>query len=142
MKRVLTATLTAGLSLAGCGEDSKRAEPFRPACAKAGPPVPLPSGFPDPFPLPDGTRITRAVQSAAKTLVVVDGFVPLGFKPTVSFLRRELPRAGYTVDDADIEKDEVETLYSGRGVDRGSWIVFEIPGCPQAVKLTVTAAKD
>jgi hypothetical protein len=142
MKRVLTATLTAGLSLAGCGEDSKRAEPFRPACAKAGPPVPLPSGFPDPFPLPDGTRITRAVQSAAKTLVVVDGFVPLGFKPTVSFLRRELPRAGYTVDDADIEKDEVETLYSGHGVDRGSWIVFEIPGCPQAVKLTVTAARD
>jgi hypothetical protein len=142
MKRVLTATLTAGLSLAGCGEDSKGVEPFRPACAKAGPPVPLPSDFPDPFPLPDGTRITRVDQSVAKTVMVVDGIVPLGFKPTISFLRRELPKAGYTVGDTEVDADEAESLYSGRGIDRGSWKVFETPGCPQAVKLTVTAARD
>jgi hypothetical protein len=145
MKRVLAATLTAGLSLAGCGEDSKRdgkrVEAIPRACPKESPPVPLPSSFPDSFPLPDGTRITHVERDAATKLTIVDAVVPLGFEPTISFFQDEVPKAGYTVDEGDIEPDEVEALFSGHGVDRGSWIVFKVPGCPPAVKLKVTAGK-
>jgi hypothetical protein len=142
MKRLLPIALTATLTLAlaGCGSDSKHVEPVLPSCAKAGPPVELPAAIPDSFPFPDGTRITSVLTQP--DYVVVDGFVPQRLKTAAAFFRREVPRAGFELSETEIEEDEADSLYSGHGVSRGSWRVFEIPACPEAVNLTVSAGTD
>jgi hypothetical protein len=140
MNRFLTPALTAALALALAGCGGKQAAPLLPACAKAGPPVELPSKFPDSFPLPDGTRITLVQEAPAK--VVIDGMVPQSVSATTAFLQRELPKAGYELSETEVEEDESESLYSGEDVSRGSWRVSYIPKCPDAVHLNVSASTD
>jgi hypothetical protein len=109
--------------------------PSLPPCAEAGPPITPPDGFPVTFPLPPGS-------------VVVDGDVPPGGGSRIKFLapidvpalgeflEKELPRAGLSIGGGEAEADELESKFSGQGLD-GQVIAREVSACPGVLSVQV-----
>lgn len=109
--------------------------PSLPACAGAGPSVAPPAGFPVTFPLPPGS-------------VVVEGDVPPGGGSRIKFiapievpelgefLEKELPKAGLSIGGGEAEADELESKFSGQGLD-GQVIAREVSGCPGVLSVQV-----
>ena len=109
--------------------------PSLPACAKAGPAVEPPAGFPVTFPFPPGS-------------VVVEGDVPPGGGSRIKFLapievpelgeflEKELPKAGLSIGGGEAEADELESKFSGQGLD-GQVVAREVSGCPGVLSVQV-----
>ena len=109
--------------------------PSLPACAGAGPAVGPPVGFPVTFPFPPGS-------------VVVEGDVPPGGGSRIKFLapiqvpelgeflEKELPKAGLSIGGGEAEADELESKFSGQGLD-GQVVAREVSGCPGVLSVQV-----
>ena len=109
--------------------------PSLPACAQAGSNVAPPVGFPVTFPLPPGS-------------VVVEGDIPPGGGSRIKFLapievpelgeflEKELPKAGLSIGGGEAEADELESKFSGQGLD-GQVVAREVSGCPGVLSVQV-----
>ena len=109
--------------------------PSLPACAQAGLAVGPPVGFPVTFPLPPGS-------------VVVEGDVPPGGGSRIrylapievpelgEFLEKELPKSGLSIGGGEAEADELESKFSGQGLD-GQIVAREVSGCPGVLSVQV-----
>ena len=109
--------------------------PSLPACAQAGPAVGPPVGFPVTFPLPPGS-------------VVIEGDVPPGGGSRIrylapievpelgEFLEKELPKSGLSIGGGEAEADELESKFSGQGLD-GQIVAREVSGCPGVLSVQV-----
>jgi hypothetical protein len=110
--------------------------PPLPACAEAGTAVAAPTDFPVTFPLPPGA-------------VIVEGGVPAGGGTQIrfvapievvhfgEFLEKELPAAGLAIGGGEAEADELESKFSGQGLE-GLLSAREVSGCPGVLRVQVT----
>jgi hypothetical protein len=109
--------------------------PSLPACANAGSPVAAPSGFPIVFPLPPGAVVVQADQPAGGGSRIT--FVaPIEVDAFGQFLEEALPRAGFSIGGGEAEADELESKFSGAGLD-GLLTAREISGCPGVLNVQV-----
>jgi len=129
-------------ALAGCGGDAAPAAVSIPACAHAGPPTALPSGFPSSFPFPPNSRITGGHPLYGG--IVISGTIAGDFTPTVDGLVAAMPPAGYKILNSEAEPPyDADVEYLGHGYI-GRWRIHahfnasEL--CPGAQDLTVYAA--
>ena len=134
-----SASLLAMLAMAACGGESGDAGGELPACARAGTPVALPDGFPQSFPLPDGTVIDSARTESGSS--VVEGFVPGDLDGVREFMNDELPDAGFELEGGETEEHDAETEFRGNAVE-GRLKLRDIPGCEGAVTLAVAVHPD
>lgn len=95
---------------------------------------PLPD-FPSSFPLPDGSVVVDA-GSPPGGGTMVRLLVPLEVPEYGAFLERELPAAGLSLGGGEAEADELETKFSGAGLD-GQVIAREIRDCPGVLSVQV-----
>jgi hypothetical protein len=109
------------------------------ACGSPDTTIPLPSDFPTILPLPPGTVFTsREDRSGGR--IILNGTVPSNLPATIAFFEQEFPKAGFTLRDRDGEEDEEEATYEGNRYV-GRWKVRTIPGCQNAVTLTILAQR-
>ncbi|MGV4987950.1 hypothetical protein ACVB8X_24885 [Streptomyces sp. NRAIS4] len=142
-------------AVAGCSATNRHAEPPRATLYAAGqatdPPVgktagaahggcpttaslPLPKDFPENLPVPDGAVVTSVEHRAGGRLVVAT-VVRSGFHAALSFLHKQLPKAGYAPKEGEVEKDDAESNFSSTTV-RGRWTLRKMPDCEGGVYLT------
>lgn len=117
----------------GGGGASVAATPQVPACTHAGKAVGRPSAIPAAV-FPPQTILTSVRRRHG--LTVVSGVVPLTLHDAVRFFVTGLPAAGYVNGLGDAEMDEAESFFTGAGL-HGKWKVNGIPGCPNAVTLSL-----
>ena len=95
---------------------------------------PLPD-FPSSFPLPDGSVVVDA-GSPPGGGTMVRLLVPLEVPEYGAFLERALPAAGLSLGGGEAEADELETKFSGDGLD-GQVVAREIRDCPGVLSVQV-----
>lgn len=160
MKSLLPAAASCGvlLSLAavtGCSATTKHAEPERqtrnaavqgedPSAAKAADTaprgcataasLPLPKDFPATLPVPDDAVVT-SVQHRTGNRLIVATVVRGGFNSALTFLHKQLPKAGYTLKEGEVEEDDAESNFSSATVN-GRWTLQKMPDCEGGVYLT------
>ncbi|MEV0981792.1 hypothetical protein [Streptomyces sp. NPDC049915] len=96
--------------------------------------LPLPKDFPENLPVPQGAVVTSVEHRTGGRLVVAT-VVPSGFDTTLAFLHQQLPNAGYTPQDGEVEEDDAESNFSSANV-RGRWTLRKTPDCQKGVYLT------
>ncbi|MEV6291951.1 hypothetical protein AB0M41_16350 [Streptomyces sp. NPDC051896] len=115
-----------------------RATPFTAASAPGGCPtaasLPLPKDFPADLPVPEGAVVTSVEHRTGGRLIVAT-VVRSGFDATLAFLHKQLPKAGYTLKDGEVEKDDAESDFSSATV-RGRWTLRKMPDCEEGVYVT------
>ncbi|WP_433449011.1 hypothetical protein ACQPXS_10410 [Streptomyces sp. CA-142005] len=115
-----------------------RATPFTAASAPGGCPtaasLPLPKDFPADLPVPEGAVVTSVEHRTGGRLIVAT-VVRSGFDATLAFLHKQLPEAGYTLKDGEVEKDDAESDFSSATV-RGRWTLRKTPDCEGGVYVT------
>ena len=143
---LLVAGLAAGCTGSATGADPSPAAaaevqgaqapvPSLPACAGAGPAVPIPAEFPATFPLPDGSVVVGAdTPAGGGTRITV--LVPLEVDELGIYLERALPAAGLAIGGGEAEADELESKFSGAGV-AGQLKARELSGCPGILNVQV-----
>ena len=99
---------------------------------------PLPGDFPSSLPVPSKATVT-AVEHRAGHRLIVTTVVHEGFRSVLSFLQRELPKAGYALRDGEVEQDDAESDFASATVE-GRWALRTMPDCPGAVSLTYLTA--
>ena len=114
---------------------SQAAVPSLPACAKAGPAVPIPADFPATFALPDGSVVVGADTPAGGGSRIT-ALVPLEVDEFGKYLERALPAAGLAIGGGEAEADELESKFSGAGV-AGQLTARELSGCPGILMVQV-----
>ena len=130
---------------AGCGGGSEPRvtaagpPPQLPACVRATA-VPQPPDLPPGFSLPPGTVVTASSAPHAGQLVLA-GLVPADLQDAASFFDDSLRAGGYRQGLGDSESNEAEAPFTGHGF-RGKWKVNSIPGCPEAVSLTLVLIRQ
>ncbi|HEX6510608.1 MAG TPA: hypothetical protein VF221_23510 [Chloroflexota bacterium] len=109
------------------------------ACAHAGKAIALPAEFPRAFPFPRGTVIDRT-KPLLKGQIGIYGYVPsAGFASTVTFFRREVPRAGFKLLGFEVDApNDSEGTYQGRG-KIGRWQLRSLPACRAAMSFAASA---
>lgn len=146
----------AGAALAGCAGrpgDTTAAGPPAPAAASGDPRlgtptgcptgagVPLPEAFPRALPLPEDATVT-AVDHRSGHRLVVTTVTHHGFKAALTYLQRQLPKAGFALKEGEVEENDAESDFASDHV-RGRWTLRAVPGCKGAVTLTyLTAPKS
>ena len=158
MKRLIPALVLAGAALAGCaggavhseGQGTQRSQAPKtagepepeaeaaPAGCPSGSGKSLPGDFPKDLPLPDGATIT-GVEHRSDDRLVVSAVVRDGFRPTLSFLQERLPKAGYRLEEGEVEEHDAESNFSS-GQVRGRWAIRTMPDCENGVFLTYLTA--
>jgi hypothetical protein len=149
MRRRLGLGLTATVLLAACSAGSAvtplaapsqavleaPAGPSLPACANAGLALAAPPGFPVTFPLPPGAVIIGADEppGGGSRLTFM---APIDVPALGAFLEDELPAAGFSIGGGEAEADELESKFSGAGLD-GQLIAREVAGCPGVLRVQV-----
>lgn len=124
-----------GDEASGASGGGTRSAPPLPACARAGPAVDPPPGFPRDFPFPPGTVVTTSRVTEAGA-AYVEAYVPGTMQEAVVFFLDALPAAGFEHGRGDSEAHEAESAFRGNGVD-GHWLVATLTDCPDAVALAV-----
>ncbi len=109
--------------------------PSLPACANAGAAVLPASGFPASFPLPDGAVVVEA-DTPPGGGSRIRFLAPLDIDTLGTFLEHALPRAGLSIGGGEAEADELESKFSGNGLD-GQLTAREVPGCPGVLSVQV-----
>ncbi|MFF3909968.1 hypothetical protein ACFYZJ_29215 [Streptomyces sp. NPDC001848] len=147
MKPLPPAAVLAGCVLAlaavtGCSAAGERSE--RPAGAAAAAPapggcptaasLPLPKDFPADLPVPKGAVVTSVEHRTGDRLVVAT-VVRDGFDSALTFLQKQLPKAGYALKQGEVEKDDAESNFSSSAVE-GRWTLRKMPDCAGGVYLT------
>ncbi|MFF4211627.1 hypothetical protein ACFYZE_20165 [Streptomyces sp. NPDC001796] len=147
MKPFPPATALAGCVLVlaavtGCSAASEQSE--RPAVEAAAAPapggcptaasLPLPKDFPADLPVPEGAVVT-SVEHRAGDRLVVSTVVRGGFDSALTFLQKQLPKAGYRLKEGEVEEDDAESNFSSRTVE-GRWTLRTVPDCAGGVYLT------
>src|SRR4051812_41258851 len=130
-----------GLALAGCSRSPDGAAPVAsampatlPACGVPAATVALPDWFPRSMPLPPGSATRsagpwgdcRELRSAS----------PGAVADVHAFLLRELPRAGYAIQKAELEADEAEIFFEAQSA-HGVITLHAIAGCAGATEVRV-----
>lgn len=110
--------------------------PALPACAGAGSPVAPPAGFPVTFPLPPGAVIVGG-DAPAGGGTQIRFLAPIEVPAFGAFLEDELPAAGLSIGGGEAEADELESKFSGDGVE-GLLSAREVSGCPGVLSVQVT----
>ncbi|MEU2930604.1 hypothetical protein ABZ636_37105 [Streptomyces sp. NPDC007251] len=100
--------------------------------------LPLPKDFPENLPVPDGTVVTSVEHRTGGRLVVAT-VVRGGFDTTLAFLHTQLPKAGYTPEEGEVEEDDAESNFFSTTV-RGRWALRKMPDCKAGVYLTYLTA--
>jgi len=108
------------------------AAPF-PCTAETG--LPLPAGWPAEVPLPDALLVTRTERRSDDRLIAY-ARVPGEFRSVVSFFNAQLPAAGFTQRNGQIDPFDAESDFVGAAV-QGRWAVGLSPECEGATSLTV-----
>jgi hypothetical protein len=160
VKSLLRAAALVGalLSLAavtGCSATNKHAEPERqtryaavqgedPSAAKPANTAPrgcptaaslrLPEDFPATLPVPDGAVVTSVEHRTGNRLVVAT-FVRGSFDSALAFLHGQLPKAGYTLKEGEVEEYDAESNFASATVN-GRWTLQKMPACEGGVYLT------
>jgi hypothetical protein len=111
------------------------AAPSLPACAKAGPAVPIPADFPATFALPNGSVVVGADVPAGGGSRIT-ALVPLEVDEFGTYLETALPAAGLAIGGGEAEADELESKFSGAGV-AGQLTARELPDCPGILTVQV-----
>jgi hypothetical protein len=108
------------------------------ACAHAGHAIALPRSFPAQFPFPRGTVINHT-KPLLKGQIGVYGYVPSRtFTSTVTFFRREVVRAGFTLIGFEVDSpNDSEGTYRGYG-KVGRWQLRSLPGCASAMAFSAS----
>jgi hypothetical protein len=109
------------------------------ACAHAGRAIALPAAFPSRFPFPRGTILDHT-KPLLKRQIGVYGYVPSrNFVSTVTFFRREVVRAGFTLIGFEVDSpNDSEGTYRGYG-KVGRWQLRSLPGCAAAMAFSASA---
>src|SRR3954471_7649775 len=93
--------------------------------------LPLPKDFPSTLPVPDGA-VVSSVEHRSHDRLVVSTVVRDGFDATRAFLQERLPKAGYTLKEGEVEKDDAESDFTSATVD-GRWALRKMPDCERGV---------
>ncbi|AOR36085.1 hypothetical protein BFF78_38050 [Streptomyces fodineus] len=84
--------------------------------------------------MPDGAVVTSVEHRTGNRLVVVT-VVRGGFDSALSFLHKQLPKAGYALKEGEVEQDDAESNFSSATVN-GRWTLQKTPDCKGGVCLT------
>ncbi|MER6423804.1 hypothetical protein [Streptomyces sp. NPDC001137] len=98
----------------------------------------LPKDFPASLPMPDGALVTSVERRSGERLVVAM-VVRSGFDRTLAFLQKQLPEAGYTLREGEVEEDDAESNFSSATFD-GRWTLRKTSDCGGGVYLTYLTA--
>lgn len=135
---VLGLAAVTGCSPAPRNAGPLRATPYTAPSAPGGCPtaasLPLPKDFPADLPVPEGAVVTSVEHRTGGRLIVAT-VVRSGFDATLTFLHKQLPKAGYTPKDGEVEMDDAESNFSSTTV-RGRWTLRKMPDCEGGVYLT------
>lgn len=163
MKPLLPALVLLGAALTGCAggsadsqhprsaADSPRASEAGGEHARSGDPdaaepaemptgchprstVSLPPEFPKDLPVPQGATVT-GVEHRSGHRLVVGAVTHHGFKPALTFLQKELPKAGYQLREGEVEEHDAESNFVSSKV-KGRWTLRVMPDCENGVYLT------
>ncbi|MFJ8358006.1 hypothetical protein [Streptomyces sp. NPDC093984] len=96
--------------------------------------LPLPKDFPADLPVPEGAVVT-SVEHRTGDRLVVSTVVRGGFDSALTFLQKQLPKAGYALKEGEVEEDDAESNFSSRSVE-GRWTLRTMPDCAGGVYLT------
>ena len=100
--------------------------------------LPMPKEFPANLPVPDGALVTSMERRSGERLVVAM-VVRSGFDRTLAFLQKQLPEAGYTLREGEVEEDDAESNFASATFD-GRWTLRKMPDCGGGVYLTYLTA--
>jgi hypothetical protein len=150
ISKSLSAALVGVLGLAavtGCSAPAKDAEPPAATSSAGGhgtgtaprgcptaASLPLPEEFPSTLPVPTGAVVT-SVEHRNHGRLIVSTVVRNGFDATLTFLQERLPKAGYTLKEGEVERDDAESNFTSTTVD-GRWALRKMPDCEGGVYLT------
>ncbi|MEV6948147.1 hypothetical protein AB0N07_40735 [Streptomyces sp. NPDC051172] len=142
---VLAGAVLGLAAVTGCSAPAKKAGPLAAtptvtapgSCPTAASP-PMPKDFPANLPVPDGAFVTSTEHRSGERLVVAMA-VRSGFDRTLAFLQKQLPEAGYTLQEGEVEQDDAESNFSSATID-GRWTLREMPDCGGGVYLTYLTA--
>ena len=109
-----------------------------PECANVTQVVERPASVPSNL-LPTGTTLTSRM-SLPESKMLVTGVVPFDFRTAVQFFVTKVPEAGYRLGKGAAGKGEAEAVFVGKNIS-GKWKVNGIPGCPDAVTLTLFVSR-
>ncbi|MCW7940709.1 hypothetical protein AAW14_01365 [Streptomyces hygroscopicus] len=84
--------------------------------------------------MPDGAVVT-SVEHRTHGRLVVGTVVRDGFDAALSFLHKQLPKAGYALKEGEVEQDDAESNFSSPTVE-GRWTLRKMPDCARGVYLT------
>jgi hypothetical protein len=110
--------------------------PPLPACAEAGASVAAPAEFPVTFPLPPGAVIVEGGAPAGGG-TQIRFLAPIEVADFGEFLEKELPAAGLSIGGGEAEADELESKFSGQGLE-GLLSAREVTDCPGVLSVQVT----
>jgi hypothetical protein len=149
MRVLLTVALAASVVLTGCGGGEPDKEKSAKQLAASGAPTPvcigkakdvaIPSAFPSAFPVPDGAKV-YAVQQRSGGRTIVYAVVDRDVKTVLQQLQHDLPKAGFTPSEGEVEARDAESNWKGNGYT-GRWAIREVAGCPEQTSVTVLSAK-
>ncbi|MFF4507707.1 hypothetical protein [Streptomyces sp. NPDC001401] len=138
---ILTLALLGLAAGTGCSAAAKHAGPSAAAAAPSAVGVcptaasmPLPKDFPKTLPVPDGAVVTSVEHRTGGRLVVAT-VVRGGFETALAFLQKQLPEAGYALEEGEVEADDAESNFSS-GTVEGRWTLRKMPACEGGVYLT------
>lgn len=145
---VLTGAVLGLVAVTGCSTPVRNAGPLAAtpsattapseAAAPGGCPtaasLPLPKDFPADLPVPHGAVVTSVEHRTGDRLIVAT-VVRDGFDAALTFLQKQLPKAGYVLKEGEVEKDDAESNFSSPTV-KGRWTLRKMPDCEGGVYLT------
>jgi hypothetical protein len=151
------ATLSAVALLAGCGGssgesgDREAKEKAEKQLAASGAPTPVcveqakakaarvPASFPSDFPLP-GDAVIYATEQRSGGRTIVYAVVDDDVKAVLKQLQTDLPKAGFTLTEGEVEEHDAESNWTGNGYS-GRWAIRSVADCTDQTSVTVLAAK-
>lgn len=129
----------------GCSAPTRNAGPLAaapivstPGGCPSGASLRMPKDFPADLPVPHGALVTSMERRSGERLVVAM-VVRSGFDRTLAFLQKQLPEAGYTLREGEVEEDDAESNFSSATFD-GRWTLRKMPDCGGGVYLTYLTA--
>ena len=137
--RIALIAVGALLALTACesaeAKDTVAAAKAVVTCADKAQKVDLPQGFPAALPLPPNTVVIGS-ERRSENRTIVTAISPDPEKDVLSFLRNELPKAGFTLSNGEVESGDAESDWSATGW-HGRWAIREIPDCTDNTSVCV-----
>ncbi len=140
--RIIVIAVSALVALTACDSADERdtavAAKAVVTCADKAQKAEVPQGFPASFPWPAHTVVIGSEQRSEKR-VIVTAISSDAEKDVLSALQKDLPAAGYTLSNGEVESGDAESDWSATGW-KGRWAIRAIPGCDNDTVVTVLAA--